>query len=162
MRAIYPGTFDPMTLGHFDLVERASKMCEVLYIAISTNEKKQPLFSIGERIDMAKVALKGLDNVFVESFDGLLADFIEEKNARFVVRGLRAVSDFEFEFQMALMNRTLNKNFETIFMMPSQKYIFLSSTMIKDVAMHGGDVSVFLPKNVDEMLRLKLKTRGLI
>lgn len=155
MRAIYPGSFDPLTLGHYDIVERASAMCESLCVAISTNIKKTPLFSVEERVDMARVALTSFKNVNVEAFDGLLAEYVDKINANYVIRGLRAVSDFEFEFQMALMNRTLNKKVETIFMMPSQKYIFLSSTMIKDVASHGGDVSKFVTPNVNEALKKK-------
>lgn len=152
MIAIYPGSFDPLTLGHYDLVERARAMCDVLYVSISTNIQKTPLFDINDRLEMAKCALSKFDNVVVEAFDGLLADYVQLKGASYVIRGLRAVSDFEYEFQMALMNRSLNRNFETIFMMPSQKYIFLSSTMIKDVARHNGDVSNFVPENVNKML----------
>lgn len=155
MKAIYPGSFDPLTLGHYDIVQRASEMCEVLYVAISPNIKKTPLFSLEERVDMARVALEQFKNVYVEGFNGLLADYVDKIGANYVIRGLRAVSDFEFEFQMALMNRTLNKRIETIFMMPGGKYIFLSSTMIKDVASHGGDVSPFVPENVNKALKSK-------
>lgn len=155
MKAIYPGSFDPLTLGHYDIVKRASEMCEVLYVAISPNIKKTPLFSLEERVDMARVALEKFKNVHVEGFNGLLADYVDKIGANYVIRGLRAVSDFEFEFQMALMNRTLNKRIETIFMMPGGKYIFLSSTMIKDVASHGGDVSPFVPENVNKALKSK-------
>lgn len=155
MKAIYPGSFDPLTMGHYDIVQRASEMCEILYVAVSSNIKKTPLFSLEERVDMTKIALQQFNNVHVESFDCLLADYVDNVGANYVIRGLRAVSDFEFEFQMALMNRTLNKSIETIFMMPGGKYIFLSSTMIKDVASHGGDVSPFVPENVNQALRSK-------
>ena len=158
MNAIYPGSFDPLTLGHYDIVERASLMCDTLYVGIFSNIKKTPLFSINERVELAEQALACFKNVKVEAFDGLLADYVDKVNALYVIRGLRAVSDFEFEFQMALMNRTLNKRIETIFMMPSQKYIFLSSTMIKDVARHGGDISPFVPENVDKALKRKFQS----
>ncbi len=155
MIAIYPGSFDPLTLGHYDLVERASQMCDRLYVSISVNILKTALFTIEERVDMASEALAGFKNVTVESFDGLLADYVAGKGAGYVIRGLRAVSDFEFEFQLALMNRTLNPKMETIFMMPSQKYIFLSSTLIKDIARHGGELEKFVPANVEKCLREK-------
>lgn len=159
MIAIYPGSFDPLTLGHYDLAERASLMCDKLYVSISANILKAPLFSLEERVEMAKEALLPLKNVIVESFDGLLADYATQKGAGYVIRGLRAVSDFEFEFQLALMNRTLNSNVETIFMMPSQQHIFLSSTLIKDVARHGGELEKFVPANVEKMLRKKFPCR---
>ena len=155
MIAIYPGSFDPLTLGHYDLVERASLMCSKLYVSISANILKTPLFSLEERVEMASEALSAFKNVTVESFDGLLADYAAQKDANYVIRGLRAVSDFEFEFQLALMNRTLNPKMETIFMMPSQKYTFLSSTLIKDVARHGGELQKFVPANIEKYLRLK-------
>lgn len=155
MKAIYPGSFDPLTLGHYDIIERASVMCDILYVAVSTNIKKTPLFSLDERLEMTKIALNSFKNVKVERLDGLLADYVDKIGINYIIRGLRAVSDFEFEFQMALMNRKLNSRVETIFMMPSQKYIFLSSTMIKDVASHHGDVSPFVTDNVNEALKQK-------
>ena len=160
MIAIYPGSFDPLTLGHYDLVERASVMCDTLYVSISSNITKTPLFSLDERVEMATEALSRFKNVIVESFDGLLADYAIEKGAGYLIRGLRAVADFEFEFQLALMNRTLNSHIETIFMMPSQQYIFLSSTLIKDVARHGGELAKFVPANVEKRLRTKFPLNG--
>ncbi len=152
MIAIYPGTFDPLTIGHFDLAERASKMFDTLYVGVSTNATKKTLFTLDERIDLAKNALKSFDNIIVEGFDGLLVDYAKKIGANYIIRGMRAVSDFEYEFQLALMNRKLNNNIETIFMMPSQENIFLSSTLIKDIAKHGGDLSKFVTKNVEEKL----------
>ncbi len=157
MHAIYPGSFDPLTLGHVDIVERASRMCEKLYVTISVNGSKTPLFTVEERLEMAREALCHLDNVEVTAFSGLLANYTEEMDITHIVRGLRAVSDFEYEFQMALMNRRLNKSLDTIFLIPSQAYIFLSSSTIKDVARHGGDISEFVPKNVAPKLIEKLK-----
>lgn len=155
MKAIYPGSFDPLTLGHYDIIERASTMCDILYVAVSNNIKKTPLFSLDERLEMTKVALTPFKNVKVERLDGLLADYVNKIGVNYIIRGLRAVSDFEFEFQMALMNRQLNSRLETIFMMPNQKYIFLSSTMIKDVAGHHGDISPFVTDNVKKALKEK-------
>lgn len=152
MIAIYPGTFDPLTIGHFDLAERASKMFDTLYVGVSTNATKKTLFTLDERIDLAKNALKSFDNIIVEGFDGLLVDYAKKIGANYIIRGMRAVSDFEYEFQLSLMNRKLNNNIETIFMMPSQENIFLSSTLIKDIAKHGGDLSKFVTKNVEEKL----------
>lgn len=152
MIAIYPGTFDPLTIGHFDLAERASKMFNTLYVGVSTNATKKTLFTLDERIDLAKNALKSFDNIIVEGFDGLLVDYAKKIGANYIIRGMRAVSDFEYEFQLSLMNRKLNNNIETIFMMPSQENIFLSSTLIKDIAKHGGDLSKFVTKNVEEKL----------
>ena len=152
MIAIYPGTFDPLTIGHFDLAERASKMFNTLYVGVSTNATKKTLFTLEERIDLAKNALKSFDNIIVEGFDGLLVDYAKKIGANYIIRGMRAVSDFEYEFQLSLMNRKLNNNIETIFMMPSQENIFLSSTLIKDIAKHGGDLSKFVTKNVEEKL----------
>ncbi len=155
MIAIYPGSFDPLTIGHYDLAERAALMSDKLYVSISKNILKNPLFSLEERLEMAQTALSPFKNIVVESFDGLLVDYAKKIGAKYIIRGLRAVSDFEYEFQLALMNRNLNENLETIFMMPSQKNIFLSSTLIKDVARHGGDLSNFVPKNVEIKLREK-------
>ena len=162
MIAIYPGSFDPLTLGHYDLVERAAQMCDKLYVSISVNILKTALFTIEERVNMTAEALSGFKNVTVESFDGLLADYAARKGAGYVIRGLRAVSDFEFEFQLALMNRTLNPKMETIFMMPGQNYIFLSSTLIKDIARHGGELEKFVPANVEKCLRAKFPKQFVI
>ncbi len=155
MKAIYPGSFDPLTMGHYDLVERASKMCEKLYVTISNNGSKSPLFSVAERLEMAREALQHFDNVEVTEFSGLLASYTKTMDINYVLRGLRAVSDFEYEFQMALMNRRLNKELDTIFLIPSQEYIFLSSSTIKDVAKHGGDITTFVPDCVVPKLLAK-------
>lgn len=152
MIAVYPGTFDPLTIGHYDLAERASKMFSTLYVSLSNNALKNPLFTIDERLEMAREALSPFKNIIVESFNGLLVDYAKKINANYIIRGMRAVSDFEYEFQLALMNRKLNNNIETIFMMPSQENIFLSSTLIKDIAKHGGKLSNFVTKNVEEQL----------
>ena len=157
MNAIYPGSFDPLTMGHYDIIKRASIMCELLYVAVADNFKKTPLFTIDERVELIKDALIGFDNVVVESFDGLLVDYARKHGVFYVIRGLRAVSDFEYEFQMALANRSLNSEFETVFLIPNKEYIFLSSTIIKDIAKYGGDISSFVPKNVHMKLKEKFK-----
>jgi pantetheine-phosphate adenylyltransferase len=153
--AIYPGSFDPLTNGHLDVIERAVKLFDRVVVAIARNESKHPLFSLEERLDLVRPAIQDLRNVEADSFDGLLVDYAERRSAQAVVRGLRAVSDFEFEFQLALMNRKLNENIETIFMMPKDTYTFLSSRMIKEIAQLGGDVSPFVPSHVRDALRRK-------
>lgn len=155
MIGVYPGSFDPLTMGHCDIARRASKMCGKLYVAILENINKTPLFSIEERIMMAKEALKDIHNVEVESFSGLLVDYMKKKNAEIIVRGLRAVSDFEYEFQIALVNRNLNNKCETIFMIPSQQYIFLSSTVVRDIARNKGNVAALVPDAVLKKLKEK-------
>ena len=155
--AIYPGSFDPLTNGHLDVVQRAAKLFDVVIVAVAKNEGKQPLFTLAERVDLVKEAVKSLPNVEADAFDGLLVDYVAAKKARAIVRGLRAVSDFEFEFQLALMNRKLNENIETIFMMPKDTYTFLSSRIVKEIARLGGDVSPFVPFNVQAALVEKLK-----
>jgi len=146
--AIYPGTFDPITNGHLDLVHRAIPLFDHVIVAVGHNPEKQPLFDIHERVQMVRESLHELPGVEVAIFSGLLADFARQKNAVAIIRGLRAVSDFEFEFQMALINRRLASKIETVFLMPNEKYTYLSSTVIKDVARHGGDVSRFVPEVV--------------
>ncbi len=155
--AIYPGTFDPITNGHIDLVKRGLKIFDRLIIAITTSQKKQPLFSTKERIKLIKSTLKGLKNVSVESFDGLLVEYVKSKNGIAVIRGLRAVSDFEYELQMALMNRRLAVGIETVFMMPSEEYSFLTSTIVKEVASFEGSVKGLVPVAVEKALRRKFK-----
>src|SRR5579863_2107930 len=147
--AIYPGSFDPFTNGHLDVVQRAAKLFDHVIVAVAKNEGKRPLFTMEERLALAQIAVKSLPNVEATAFDGLLVDYAVAKQARAIVRGLRAVSDFEFEFQLALMNRKLNENVETIFMMPKDTYTFLSSRIIKEIARLGGDVSSFLPAHVE-------------
>lgn len=155
--AIYPGSFDPFTNGHLDLVHRAAKLFDRVIVAVARNEGKRPLFSLEERRGLVQEAIKSIPNVEADAFDGLLVDYVIAKNARAIVRGLRAVSDFEFEFQLALMNRKLNENVETIFMMPKDTYVFLSSRITKEIARLGGDVSSFVPPHVERALKLKLK-----
>ncbi len=155
--AIYPGSFDPFTNGHLDLVHRAAKLFDRIIVAVALSEAKRPLFNMEERLALVREAVKSVPNVEADAFDGLLVDYVVSKNARAVVRGLRAVSDFEFEFQLALMNRKLNENVETIFMMPKDTYVFLSSRITKEIARLGGDVSSFVPPHVERALKLKLK-----
>ncbi len=156
---IYPGSFDPFTNGHLDVVERAAKLFDCVVVAVASNDAKRPLFTLAERRRMAVSALKSLPSVEVETFDGLLVEYAQRRGACAVIRGLRAVSDFEFEFQMALMNRKLNQRLETIFMMPKGAYTFLSSKLVKEVARLGGDVSPFVPAHVEKALKAKLKPR---
>ena len=153
---IYPGSFDPLTNGHLDVIQRATKLFDTVIVAVAQNESKQPLFSLGERLDLVKKATGHLPQVEVDSFAGLLVDYVESRSGQAVVRGLRAVSDFEFEFQLALMNRKLNERVETIFMMPKDTYTFLSSRIVKEIARLGGDVSSFVPAHVQAALKAKL------
>lgn len=157
-RAIYPGTFDPMTNGHFDLVERASRIFDHLIVAVASNPGKNPLFTVDERVELAVQAVANLPNVEVVGFSGLLAQFAEDNNANILVRGLRAVSDFEFEFQLANMNRRLNRNLESVFLTPSEENSFISSTLVKDVARHHGDISQFVPSLIKEAVDRKIKS----
>ena len=152
---IYPGSFDPFTHGHLDLVQRAARLFDQVIVAIARNETKSPLFSPKERVEFARVSTRDLPNVTVDAFDGLLVDYVERRGGQAVIRGLRAVSDFEFEFQLALMNRKLNERIETIFMMPKETYTFLSSRIVKEIARLGGDVSAFVPPEVAAALRRK-------
>ena len=155
--AIYPGSFDPLTNGHLDVIERAIKLFDRVVVAVARNDGKQPLFTLDERLDLVKRSIQPLKNVEADSFDCLLVDYVERRAAQAVVRGLRAISDFEFEFQLALMNRKLNERIETIFMMPRDTYTFLSSRMIKEIARLGGDVSAFVPAHVQTALIRKLR-----
>jgi pantetheine-phosphate adenylyltransferase len=155
---IYPGSFDPLTNGHLDVLQRATKLFDRVVIAIARNDGKQPLFTLEERLVLVRESVRGLPNVEADTFDGLLVDYVQRRSAQAVLRGLRAVSDFEFEFQLALMNRKLNDNFETIFMMPKDTYTFLSSRIVKEIARLGGDVSAFVPDHVRAALTAKLAT----
>ena len=148
--AVYPGSFDPVTNGHLDIIKRASKIFEKVYVAILTNSSKSPMFSVEERMEMIRqsVKAKGLTNVEVCSFNGLLVDFVADKNANVIIKGLRAVSDFEYEFQMALMNHKLLKDVETLFMMTSNKYSYLSSSIVKEVARYGGNLDGLVPEEL--------------
>jgi pantetheine-phosphate adenylyltransferase len=146
--AVYPGSFDPITNGHLDVLQRAAKLFDRVIVAVAISESKHPLFSLDERVQMVTHAVRHLPNVEADSFQGLLVEYVELRSAQAVVRGLRAVSDFEFEFQLALMNRKLNERVETIFMMPKDTYTFLSSRIVKEMAQFGGDVSAFVPAHV--------------
>ena len=154
-RAIYPGSFDPVTNGHLDVIERARKLFDEVIVAVAHNDEKQPLFSLDERLDLLRQTVGQIDNVRIAEFKGLLVEFARVENARAVIRGLRAVSDFEFEFQMALMNRKLDAAAETIFLMPKEEYTYLSSRIVKEIARLGGDVSSFVPSCVAKALTAK-------
>ena len=154
-RAIYPGSFDPVTNGHLDVIERARKLFDEVIVAVAHNDEKQPLFSLGERLDLLRQTVGEVDNVRIAEFKGLLVEFAKEEKARAVIRGLRAISDFEFEFQMALMNRKLDAAAETIFLMPKEEYTYLSSRIVKEIARLGGDVSSFVPACVAKALATK-------
>ena len=149
---VYPGSFDPVTLGHVDLVERASRLCDRVVVAVGCNPNKQSLFTEDERVALARVALAHVDYVEVAAFDGLLMDFVHGVGGNMVLRGLRAVSDFEFEFQLASMNRRLAPDIETVFLTPAEHLGFVSSSLVKEVARLGGDVSGFVPVNVNEAM----------
>ena len=153
--AVYPGSFDPITNGHLDIVRRASQMFDRVVVAVATSVDKHPLFDIDERIDMVQKAVAGLHNVRVDRIDGLLVDYVRRKRATVIVRGLRAVSDFEFEFQLALMNRKLDSRIETIFLMTKDEYTFISSRLVKEISQLGGDVSGFVPRGVKRTLANK-------
>ncbi len=154
--ALYPGSFDPVTNGHLDVITRAARLCDHLIVAVGQNTSKQPVFSAAERMDHLRTTCRHLDNVEISSFAGLLTDAVKTFKAVAVVRGLRAVSDFEWEFQMALMNRELDPACETIFLMPIPKYSFVSSTMIREIARLGGDISAFVPECVEDQLKSRL------
>ena len=150
---VYPGTFDPITNGHIDLVERAAKLFERVVVAVATNEKKTPLFSLEARVDLAHTALEHVNAVEVVPFNGLLIDFVRQHDSRCVLRGLRAVADFEYEFQLANMNRAMSPSFESVFLTPSAELAYISSSLVREIATLGGEVSRFVPTNVAEALR---------
>lgn len=156
-KAIYPGTFDPITRGHEELVRRASSLFDHLTVAIASNERKKPLFTQDERVEMAKAVLADCENVQVTAFSGLLMDFLRQQNCRVIIRGLRAASDFEYEFQMAGMNRGLYPDVETLFMTPSEQYLFVSSSIVKEIATLGGNADQFVHPLVAKNLRNKIK-----
>lgn len=157
---IYPGSFDPFTNGHLDVVKRAARLFDRVIVAVADNDTKAPLFSLQERLALAAGAVKGMRNVRAETFRGLLVRYVRRRKAGAVIRGLRAVSDFEFEFQLALMNRKLDERVETIFMMPKDTYTFLSSRLVKEIARLGGDVRAFVPPAVGRALKNKLAPTG--
>ncbi len=154
--AIYPGSFDPITNGHIDLIRRASKLFDKVIVGITQNSKKAAFLNIDDRIQTASVALKNIDNIEVLSFNTLLVDFANAQNAQVILRGLRAVSDFEYEFQLSGMNKHLNPNIETLFMTPAEQYANISSSLVREILMLGGDISAFVPKSVEEHLKSKL------
>ena len=156
-RAIYPGSFDPVTNGHLDVIDRARKLFDEVIVAVAHNDQKQPLFTLDERLAFLQGTVGKLEHVEIAPLDGLLVDFAVTRKASAVVRGLRAISDFEFEFQMALMNRKLEAGVETIFLMPKEEYTYLSSRIVKEIARLGGDVKEFLPAPVSAALRAKLR-----
>ncbi|MDZ7271189.1 MAG: pantetheine-phosphate adenylyltransferase [candidate division KSB1 bacterium] len=157
---IYPGTFDPITNGHVDIIERAAGLFDHVIVAIAHNMQKTPLFSVEERRQMIVTATQHLANVEVDSFGGLLVEYARRRGAQAIIRGLRAVSDFEYEFQMALMNRRLAREIVTVFLMPNEKYTYLNSSIVKEVARCGGDVSAFVPGFVNTKLQERFRTHG--
>jgi len=156
-KAIYPGSFDPVTYGHIDLIKRASGIFEEVIVAVAHNPAKNPIFSVKERVSMLKEAVKNISNITVEDFDGLVIDFAKKKKINVIIRGVRMISDFEYEFQMALTNRRLADDIETIFLMPSEQYSFLSSKLLKEAAGLGADLSSFVPSFVEKEIKKKLK-----
>jgi pantetheine-phosphate adenylyltransferase len=158
--AVYPGSFDPLTNGHVDIITRGARLFDQIIVAVLVNADKTPLFDVAERVEIARMVFKRLTNVEVDTFDGLLVDYVARRQAQVIVRGLRAVSDFEFEFQMALMNQRLNSRIETVFMMPAEQYTYTSSRLIKEVFRLGGQVSGLVPEMVEQRLRRKFTARG--
>jgi pantetheine-phosphate adenylyltransferase len=157
--AVYPGSFDPLTNGHVDIISRGARLFDRIIVAMLVNAEKQPLFSMDERVEIARQVFRDQPNVEVDTFDGLLVDYVARRRAQVIVRGLRAISDFEYEFQMALMNRRLDATIETIFMMPAEKYTYISSRLIKEVFSLGGRVDGLVPELVEARLREKVLAR---
>ena len=158
-KAIYPGSFDPVTLGHLDIIERTSKMFDRVIIGVLNNKSKSPLFSVEERVNMLKEVTSSLPNVEVQSFEGLLIDFVRKNDARVIVRGLRAITDFEYELQMAQTNRVIAPEVDTIFLTTNLRYSYLSSSIVKEIAEFDGEISAFLHPAVAEKVREKLTSR---
>jgi pantetheine-phosphate adenylyltransferase len=156
-RAVYPGSFDPVTNGHIDLIQRSAALFDTVVVAILRNTEKTPFFSVEERTEMLVEAIRGIKNVSVTSFEGLLVDFVERLGASVIIRGIRAISDYEYELQMALMNRRLSNKVETVFMLPAESYSFLSSRLVKEIAQLGGSVHEFVPEDVEKRLSGKLR-----
>ncbi|MFQ3550079.1 MAG: pantetheine-phosphate adenylyltransferase [Armatimonadota bacterium] len=159
-KAIYPGSFDPVTNGHLDLIERASRVFDEVIVSVACNTEKTPLFSIEERVKMLQDACGHLDNVTVDYFKGLLVDYAKKHEAKAIIKGLRAVSDFEFELQMALMNKRLNNDIETMFIMTAAEYSFLSSSIVKELAIFGAELKGLVPEGVEKLLKEKLDISG--
>jgi pantetheine-phosphate adenylyltransferase len=155
--AVYPGSFDPITNGHLDVIGRGAKIFDRLIVAVADNPAKQALFTKDERVEMIREVTKGFRNVEVDSFDGLVVDYVRRRKAHVILRGIRTISDFEYEYQMALTNRTFAPDIETTFLLTHEEYSFMSSRLIKEAASLGGDVSAFLPKEVEKRLRAKLR-----
>jgi pantetheine-phosphate adenylyltransferase len=155
--AVYPGSFDPITNGHIDLIQRALKVFDRITVAVATNAFKQSLFTIEERMEMIRVSLEGYPQVSIDTFQGLLVKYAREQKARAILRGLRAVTDFEYEFQLAMMNRRLEPEIETVFLMTGLRWVFLSSSILKEAAIHGGDIEGMVPEIVFKRLREKFK-----
>ena len=158
--AIYPGTFDPITYGHIDVIERAAEIFDTVIVAVARNSGKQPLFTMEERASLIANVVKKIPNVKVDRFEGLLVQYARKKKATAIVRGLRAVSDFEYEFQMALTNRKIDGKITTVFLMPHEKYTYLNSTIVRELALYSADVSQFVPVAVQNALKKKLKKSG--
>jgi pantetheine-phosphate adenylyltransferase len=156
IKVVYPGTFDPFTSGHEDLVRRASRVFDHVIVGVADSESKRPMFTAAERVSMARETLAPLANVEVIGFSALLMDFVRQQGAKIILRGLRAVSDFEYEFQMAGMNRHLHPDVETLFLTPSEQYTFISATIVREIARFGGDVSHFVPATVDSRIRARV------
>ncbi|WP_083238847.1 pantetheine-phosphate adenylyltransferase [Caloranaerobacter ferrireducens] len=157
MIVVYPGSFDPVTNGHLDIIERCSKKFEKVIVAVLNNPSKKPMFTVEERVELLRAVTKEYKNVEIDSFSGLLVEYVRKRNISFIIKGLRAVSDFEYELQMAMMNRTLDNNVETLFLMTNSKYSFLSSSLVKEVAKLNGDISNIVPKEVEKAILNKIK-----
>ena len=155
-KAIYPGSFDPITNGHLDIIKRSAKICDSLVVAITDNKDKDFMFDVLERKKIIEMSTKNINNIEIKTFDGLLIDFAKKENIDIIIRGLRVLSDFEYEFKMALMNRNLNKDIDTLFMMAHEKYTYISSSLIKEVASLGGEIDNYVPKHVLEIINTKL------
>jgi len=158
--AVYPGSFDPVTNGHIDLIQRSAALFDKVVVAILRNSAKTPFFSIDERREMLESAIRGIDNVTVTDFSGLLVDYAERINASVIIRGIRAISDYEYELQMALINRRLSHRVETVFMLPAETYSFLSSKLVKEISSHGGAISGLVPEDVEQRLRERFHTNA--
>jgi len=155
-KAIYPGSFDPVTYGHIDIIQRAARIYDKVIVAVADNTRKKALFTVEERCEFLRESTRDIDNVEIESFDGLIIDYADSKDVKVLIRGLRVISDFEYELQMALTNRRLNENIETLFLMPSEKQAFVSSALIKEAGKLGADLSSFVPKVVEKKLKERL------